>query len=83
MKPALPLVPGPDAGVVQAVGEGYTERLARGRPARHRWLWQPHLAGCAVHAAASGVSVCRCAAAFIMIYATSWHALMDRAAQTW
>ena len=83
MKPALPFVPGSEyAGVVQAVGEGVT----------HLKVGQ-HVAclsgtgGFGTHTLApaalcmplpSGFSFVD-AAAFIMIYATSWHALMDRA----
>ena len=83
MKPALPFVPGSEyAGVVQAVGSG-VQNLAVGQ----------HVAclsgtgGFATHALApaklcmplpDGFSFVD-AAAFIMIYATSHHALVDRA----
>ena len=83
MKPALPFVPGSEyAGVVQAVGEGVTQ-LKVGR----------HVAclagtgGFATHTIAPA-ALCMPlpsefsfvdAAAFIMIYATSHHALLDRA----
>jgi NADPH2:quinone reductase len=64
------------------VGEGVTH-LKVGQSvaclSRHRRLWHPHPgARSAVHAAAAGLSAVD-AAAFIMIYATSHHALMDRA----
>ena len=83
MKPALPFVPGSEyAGVVQAVGEG-VEELKVGQ----------HVAclsgtgGFATHTIAPA-TLCMPlppgfsfvdAAAFIMIYATSHHALLDRA----
>ena len=83
MKPTLPFVPGSEyAGVVQAVGEGVT----------HLKIGQ-HVAclsgtgGFGTHTLAPA-ALCMPlpagfpfvdAAAFIMIYATSWHALMDRA----
>ena len=83
MKPPLPFVPGSEyAGVVQAVGEGV----------QHLQVGQ-HVAclsgtgGFATHAIAPA-ALCMPlpagfpfvdAAAFIMIYATSHHALMDRA----
>jgi NADPH2:quinone reductase len=83
MKPVLPFVPGSEyAGVVQAVGEGVTH-LSVGQ----------HVAclsgtgGFGSHTLAAA-ALCMPlpagfpfvdAAAFIMIYATSWHALMDRA----
>ena len=83
MKPPLPFVPGSEyAGIVQAVGEGVT----------HLNVGQ-HVAclsgtgGFGSHTLAPA-ALCMPlptgfpfvdAAAFIMIYATSWHALMDRA----
>lgn len=82
-KPALPFVPGSEyAGVVEAVGDGVSH-LKTGQ----------HVAclsgtgGFATHAIAAA-SICMSlpsefpfvdAAAFIMIYGTSYHALMDRA----
>ncbi len=83
MKPPLPFVPGSEyAGVVQAVGEG-VQNLAVGQ----------HVAclsgtgGFATHTLAPAKLCMRLpdgfsfvdAAAFIMIYATSHHALVDRA----
>lgn len=84
MKPALPFVPGSEfAGVVQALGEG-VDRLRVGQ----------HVAclsgtgGFGTHTIAKA-DLCMPlpdgfpfvdAAAFIMIYATSYHALLDRAA---
>lgn len=81
-KPALPFVPGSEyAGVVSAVGEGVT----------HPKVGQN--VACLSGTGGFGTQViapaARCmvlpegfshvdAAAFIMIYATSWHALMDR-----
>jgi NADPH:quinone reductase len=84
MKPELPFVPGSEyAGVVQAVGEGVT----------HLKLGQDVacLAGTGGFATHVIADAGRCmplpkgfahvdAAAFIMIYATSHHALVDRAA---
>lgn len=83
MKPALPFVPGSEyAGIVRALGEGVT----------HLQVGQ-HVAclsgtgGFGTHTLAPA-ALCMPlpagfgfvdAAAFIMIYATSWHALMDRA----
>ena len=83
MKPPLPFVPGSEyAGVVQALGAGVT----------HLTVGQ-HVAclsgtgGFGTHTLAPA-ALCMPlpagfpfvdAAAFIMIYATSWHALMDRA----
>ncbi len=83
MKPALPFVPGSEyAGIVQALGEGVT----------HLKLGQ-HVAclsgtgGFGTHTVAPA-ALCMSlpsnfpfvdAAAFIMIYATSYHALVDRA----
>jgi NADPH2:quinone reductase len=84
MKPPLPFVPGSEyAGVVRAVGEGV----------RHLQVGQSvaclsGTGGFGTHTLAPA-SLCMPlppgfppvdAAAFIMIYATSWHALMDRAA---
>jgi NADPH:quinone reductase len=83
MKPPLPFVPGSEyAGVVQAVGEGV----------RHLQVGQSvaclsGTGGFGTHTIAPA-ALCMPlpegfshvdAAAFIMIYATSWHALMDRA----
>ena len=83
LKPALPFVPGSEyAGVIQAVGDGVTQ-LQVGQ----------HVAclsgtgGFGTHTVASA-ALCMPlpsgfsfvdAAAFIMIYATSYHALVDRA----
>jgi NADPH2:quinone reductase len=83
MKPPLPFVPGSEyAGVVAGRGrrrdppEGGPER---GLPVGHRRLRHPHhRPGRAVHAAARRLPARGCAA-FIMIYATSHHALVDRA----
>jgi NADPH2:quinone reductase len=84
MKPALPFVPGSEyAGVVRALGEGVS----------HLQLGQSvaclsGTGGFGTHTVALA-ALCMPlppgfppvdAAAFIMIYATSWHALMDRAA---
>jgi NADPH2:quinone reductase len=84
MKPALPFVPGSEyAGIVQAVGDGV----------RHLSVGQ-HIAclsgtgGFATHTIAKAAMCMPLpdgfpfvdAAAFIMIYATSHHALIDRAA---
>jgi NADPH:quinone reductase len=83
MKPPLPFVPGSEyAGVVQAVGEGV----------RHLQVGQSvaclsGTGGFGTHTIAPA-ALCMPlpegfshvdAAAFIMIYATAWHALMDRA----
>ncbi|MDP3796210.1 MAG: NADPH:quinone oxidoreductase family protein [Polaromonas sp.] len=83
IKPPLPFVPGSEyAGVVQAVGEGV----------RHLQVGQnvaclSGTGGFGTHTIAPA-ALCMPlpagfshvdAAAFIMIYATSWHALMDRA----
>lgn len=83
MKPPLPFVPGSEyAGVVQAVGEGI----------KHLQVGQnvaclSGTGGFGTHTIAPA-ALCMPlppgfpfvdAAAFIMIYATSWHALMDRA----
>jgi len=83
MKPALPFVPGSEyAGVVQSVGEG-VEHLKVGQNV----ACLSGTGGFGTHAIATA-SLCMPlpdgfphvdAAAFIMIYATSWHALMDRA----
>jgi len=83
MKPALPFVPGSEyAGVVQAVGEG-VDHLKVGQNV----ACLSGTGGFGTHAIATA-SLCMPlpdgfshvdAAAFIMIYATSWHALMDRA----
>ena len=83
MKPALPFVPGSEyAGVVVAVGEGVTD-LAVGQSV----ACLSGTGGFGTHALApanlcvplpSGFAFVD-AAAFIMIYATSHHALIDRA----
>ncbi len=84
MKPPLPFVPGSEyAGVVRAVGEG-VKHLHAGQSV----ACLSGTGGFATHAIAPA-ALCMPlppgflpvdAAAFIMIYATSWHALMDRAA---
>ena len=83
VKPPLPFVPGSEfAGAVQAVGDGVTN-LQVGQAV----ACLSGTGGFATHAA---VPAALCmplpdsfsavdAAAFIMTYATSWHALMDRA----
>ena len=83
VKPPLPFVPGSEfAGTVQAVGDGVTN-LQVG----HAVACLSGTGGFATHAA---VPAALCmplpdsfsavdAAAFIMTYATSWHALIDRA----
>ncbi len=83
MKPALPFVPGSEyAGIVQAVGEGVTH-LKVGQPV----ACLSGTGGFGTHTLApaalcmplpSGFPMVD-AAAFIMIYATSHHALVDRA----
>ena len=83
MKPALPFVPGSEfAGTVQAVGEG-VKHLTIGQSV----ACLSGTGGFGTHAIAPA-ALCMPlpagfshvdAAAFIMIYATSWHALMDRA----
>ena len=83
MKPALPFVPGSEyAGVVQAVGAGVTH-LKVGQPV----ACLSGTGGFATHTLAPA-ALCMPlpagfpmvdAAAFIMIYATSHHALVDRA----
>jgi NADPH2:quinone reductase len=83
MKPALPFVPGSEyAGVVQAVGEGVTH-LQVGQSV----ACLSGTGGFATHTIAPA-ALCMPlppgfphvdAAAFIMIYATSYHALVDRA----
>jgi NADPH2:quinone reductase len=83
MKPALPFVPGSEyAGVVQAVGEGVTQ-LKVGQSV----ACLSGTGGFATHVIAPA-ALCMPlppgfspvdAAAFIMIYATSYHALLDRA----
>ena len=83
MKPPLPFVPGSEyAGTVEAVGEGVTHLKVGQRVA-----CLSGTGGFATHAIAPG-ALCMPlppgfpavdAAAFIMIYATSWHALIDRA----
>jgi NADPH2:quinone reductase len=82
-KPPLPFVPGSEyAGVVAEVGEGVT-----GLRVGQNVACLSGSGGFATHALASAASCMPLpdgfghvdAAAFIMIYATSWHALMDRA----
>jgi NADPH2:quinone reductase len=83
IKPPLPFVPGSEyAGVVQAVGEG-VKHLQVGQSV----ACLSGTGGFGTHTLAP-VALCMPlpagfshvdAAAFIMIYATSWHALMDRA----
>ena len=83
MKPPLPFVPGSEyAGIVQAVGEGVTH-LKVGQPV----ACLSGTGGFATHTIAPS-ALCMPlpagfpmvdAAAFIMIYATSHHALVDRA----
>jgi NADPH:quinone reductase len=83
MKPPLPFVPGSEyAGVVQAVGEG-VKHLKVGQSV----ACLSGTGGFGTHTIAPA-ALCMPlpegfshvdAAAFIMIYATSWHALMDRA----
>ena len=82
-KPPLPFVPGSEyAGVVQAVGEG-VKHLQVGQNV----ACLSGTGGFGTHTIAPA-ALCLAlpdgfshvdAAAFIMIYATSWHALMDRA----
>ena len=83
MKPPLPFVPGSEyAGVVQAVGEG-VKHLKVGQNV----ACLSGTGGFGTHTIAPAVLCMPLpdgfshvdAAAFIMIYATSWHALMDRA----
>ncbi|MBS4036745.1 MAG: NADPH:quinone oxidoreductase family protein [Hydrogenophaga sp.] len=84
MKPALPFVPGSEyAGTVQAVGDG-VKHLRVGQ----KVACLSGTGGFGTHTLAPA-ALCMPlpegfpavdAAAFIMIYATSWHALMDRAA---
>ena len=83
MKPPLPFVPGSEyAGTVEAVGEGVTHLKVGQRVAC--------LSGTGGFATPAIAPAALCmplppgfpavdAAAFIMIYATSWHALIDRA----
>jgi NADPH2:quinone reductase len=83
IKPPLPFVPGSEyAGVVQAVGEG-VKQLQVGQSV----ACLSGTGGFGTHTIAPA-ALCMPlpagfshvdAAAFIMIYATSWHALMDRA----
>ncbi len=83
MKPALPFVPGSEyAGIVQAVGEGVTH-IKVGQPV----ACLSGTGGFGTHTLAPA-ALCMPlppgfpmvdAAAFIMIYATSHHALVDRA----
>lgn len=84
MKPPLPFVPGSEyAGTVRAVGEG-VKHLQPGQ----KVACLSGTGGFGTHTLAPA-ALCMPlpagfpavdAAAFIMIYATSWHALMDRAA---
>ncbi len=83
MKPALPFIPGSEyAGVILAVGEGVTT-LKIGQHA----ACLSGTGGFATHTLAPAAQCMPLpatfpftdAAAFIMIYATSYHALMDRA----
>jgi NADPH2:quinone reductase len=84
MKPPLPFVPGSEyAGVVSAVGDG-VKHLQVGQSV----ACLSGTGGFGTHTLAQA-ALCMPlppgfppvdAAAFIMIYATSWHALMDRAA---
>jgi NADPH2:quinone reductase len=84
MKPPLPFVPGSEyAGTVEAVGEG-VQHLRVGQAV----ACLSGTGGFATHTLApaalcmplpGGVPMAD-AAAFIMMYATSWHALIDRAA---
>src|SRR3954468_9827510 len=83
MKPPLPFVPGSEyAGVIQAVGEGVTHLKVGQNVA-----CLSGTGGFGTHTLAPA-ALCMPlpegfghvdAAAFIMIYATSWHALIDRA----
>jgi NADPH2:quinone reductase len=83
IKPPLPFVPGSEyAGVIQAVGEG-VKHLQAGQSV----ACLSGTGGFGTHTIAPA-ALCMPlpagfshvdAAAFIMIYATSWHALMDRA----
>ncbi|MES3010727.1 MAG: NADPH:quinone oxidoreductase family protein [Pseudomonadota bacterium] len=83
MKPALPFVPGSEyAGVVQALGDGVTH-LQVGQPV----ACMPGTGGFGTHAIAPA-ALCMPlpagfpmvdAAAFILVYGTSHHALIDRA----
>jgi len=83
MKPPLPFVPGSEyAGIVQALGEGVTHLQVGQNVA-----CLSGTGGFGTHTLASA-ALCMPlpksfsyvdAAAFIMIYATSWHALIDRA----
>lgn len=84
MKPPLPFVPGSEfAGVVQAVGAGVSHLQAGQRVA-----CLSGTGGFATHTLAPAALCLPLpsdfpavdAAAFTMIYATSWHALIDRAA---
>jgi NADPH2:quinone reductase len=84
MKPPLPFVPGSEyAGVVRAVGDG-VKQLQVGQSV----ACLSGTGGFATHTIAPAALCMQLpagfspvdAAAFIMIYATSWHGLMDRAA---
>jgi len=83
MKPPLPFVPGSEyAGVVQAVGDGVTNL----KPGQNVACLSG-TGGFGTHVIASAAQCMPLpagfdlvdAAAFIMTYGTSWHALMDRA----
>jgi NADPH:quinone reductase len=83
MKPPLPFVPGSEyAGVVEAVGPD-----AKGFQVGDRVACLSGTGGFGTHTLAPSANCLRLpdgfssvdAAAFIMIYATSWHALVDRA----
>lgn len=84
MKPALPFVPGSEyAGVVRAVGKGVTHlqvgqgvACLSGTGGFGTHTLAPAALCMPLPAGFPAVD----AAAFTMIYATSWHALMDRAA---
>ena len=83
MKPPLPFVPGSEyAGVVEAVGPGVTDLKVGDRVACLSGTggFGTHTLAPAAHCLKlpEGFSSVD-AAAFIMIYATTWHALVDRA----
>ena len=83
MKPPLPFVPGSEyAGVVEAVGPGVTDLQVGDRVACLSGTggFGTHTLAPAAHCLKlpEGFSSVD-AAAFIMIYATTWHALVDRA----
>ncbi len=84
MKPELPFVPGSEyAGIVQAVGDGVTQ-LKVGQSiaclSGTGGFGTHTLAKAALCLPLPGAMSFVDAAAFIMIYATSYHALIDRAA---